>query len=311
MTQTQTVLASVPPAGAGRRGWFRKGAGRRGGQRNRAVKPGFLGWVSRGLVWVYALILAVPLYYILISAFKTNNEIFNSPAALPTSLDFANFGTAYSAASLGQALWNSAYITIAAELLTLALAIPAAYGLARTEGKVARIVEAIFGVGFLIPAFAALVPTVILAINIDLFYNPLFLILFFPATQLPLSVILLTQFMRAIPKELEESAMTDGASRWAIMWRIYAPMTAPGLVTIALLNFLTFWNEYLFSLSILGTSSKTRTIQVAVPSLVGSNLTDYGVLAAACLLSLLPVFAVYILMQRRMENAFVAGSVKG
>jgi len=267
--------------------------------------------LSHSLAWFYGLVLAVPIYYLLVSAFKNNNEILLSPAALPKHFNFHNFHIAWSNASIGQGLVNSAIITFAAEVLTLALAIPAAYGLARTNGRIARIIEGIFAAGFLIPAFAALVPTVLLAIDVHLFYNRLFLILFFPATQLPLSVLLITQFMRAIPRELEESAMTDGASLWSIMWRIYAPMVGPGLVTVAILNFLTFWNEYLFSLSILGTEVATRTIQVAVPSLIGSNLTQYGVLAAACLLSLIPVFAVYIVLQRRMEDAFIAGAVKG
>lgn len=105
--------------------------------------------------------------------------------------------------------------------------------------------------------------------------------------------------------------MIDGASRWQVLWQIYVPMIRPGLVTVAILNFLTFWNEYLFSLAILGTAASTRTIQVAVPQLVGTQVTDFGMLAAACVISLIPVFGVYILMQRQMENALVAGSLKG
>ncbi|RFA16736.1 transporter [Subtercola boreus] len=270
-----------------------------------------LGYLSHGLVWLYGLLLAVPIYYLLVTAFKDNTAIFSSPAAPPTTFRFDNFINAFQFVDLGHALINSTGITIGAEILTLLLAMPAAYALARSEGKLGEFIEKLFAAGFLIPAFAALVPTVLLAIAMGLFYNPLFLVIFFPATQLPLSVLLLTQFMRAIPKELEESAMMDGASRWAILWRVYTPMIIPGLVTVALLNFLTFWNEYLFSLSILGTDTATRTVQVAVPSLIGQQTTDYGLLAAGCLISLIPVFLVYVLMQRRMENALVAGAVKG
>jgi multiple sugar transport system permease protein len=267
--------------------------------------------LSHGLVWLYGAILVVPIYFLIITSFKTNTEIFASPASLPTAFSLGNYIKAIDYASLGRALLNSAFITAGAEILTLVLALPAAYGLARAHGRLAALVERVFAAGFLIPSFAALVPTVILAIKLGMFYNPLFLILFFPATQLPLSVLLLAQFMRTIPKEIEEAAMMDGISRWQILWRIYTPMITPGLVAVALLNFLTFWNEYLFSLTILGPATSTRTVQVAVPQLVGSQVTDSGVLAAACVVSLIPVFAVYILMQKRMENALVAGSVKG
>ncbi|MGC5170104.1 carbohydrate ABC transporter permease [Microbacterium sp. DT81.1] len=269
------------------------------------------GYLSHGLVWIYALILAVPLYYLLVTSFKQNQEIFTAPAALPTSFDLGNYIDAAQFTEIGQALSNSAMITIGAEAITLALALPAAYGLARATGRLARVVEGVFAGGFLIPAFAALVPTVLLAISLDLFYNPLFLILFFPATQLPLSVILLTQFMRAIPAELEESAMMDGASRWSILWQVYAPLVVPGIVTVALLNFLTFWNEYLFSLSILGVDPAIRTVQVAVPTLIGGQATNAGTLAAACVISIIPVFIVYAIFNRQMENALVAGALKG
>lgn len=270
-----------------------------------------LGFLSHGLAWLYGLLLLIPLYYLVVTSLKNNTEIFSAPAAPPTSFHLQNFVDAANFTSIVPALANSGMITVSAEVITLLLSLPAAYGLARSSGRLADVLEKVFAAGFLIPAFAALVPTVLLAIAMHLFFNPLFLILFFPATQLPLSVVLLTQFMRSIPRELEESAMMDGATRWAILWRVYTPMIIPGVVTVALLNFLTFWNEYLFSLVILGTDDRTRTVQVAVPTLIGSQSTQAGILAAACVLSLVPVFIVYVIMQRQMENALVAGAVKG
>lgn len=277
----------------------------------RAPRLGPLAFLTHGAAWIYALILAVPLYYLVITSFKQNQEIFTAPAAPPTSLDFGNYVDAAAFTQIGQALINSAGIVLAAELITLALAIPAAYGLARASGRTAVLVERVFAAGFLIPAFAALVPTVLLAIAMGLFYNPVFLIVFYPATQLPLSVILLTQFMRAVPMELEESAMMDGATRWSILWRVYAPLVVPGIVTVALLNFLTFWNEYLFSLTIVGVQAQIRTVQVAVPTLIGGQSTNAGILAAACVISIIPVFIVYAIFNRQMENALVAGALKG
>ncbi|MGW5731806.1 MULTISPECIES: carbohydrate ABC transporter permease [Streptomyces] len=262
------------------------------------------------LAWLYALLLILPLYYLLTTSLKNNPEVFDHPFALPGNWLVENFTDAWDLASLGPALGNSLLITAGAEAITLALAFPAAYGLARSSGRTAAVMERIFGLGFLIPAFAALVPTVLLAIELGMFQMQAFLILFLPATALPLSVILLTQFMRTIPAELEESAMMDGAGRWTVLWRIYVPMSAPGVITVAILNFLGFWNEYLFSLVILGPDPELRTVQVALPSLTSATMIQYGTLAAACLITLAPVYAVYIALQRRMENALVDGAVK-
>lgn len=267
--------------------------------------------LAHGLVWFYAFLLVIPIYFMLVSSFKDNTAIFNSPFALPTSFSFENFTSAWDRAALGTGLVNSVLVTGVAEILTLALAIPAAYAIARSGGRIGGIVEKFFGAGLLIPSFAALVPTVILAIGIHLFHTREFLYLFFPATVLPLSIILLTQFMRAVPVELEESAMIDGASRLRVLISIYIPVTVSGIATITILNFLTFWNEYLFALILAGPDPEIRTVQVALPNLVSQTNTQYGVLLAGGLITMIPVYAVYIILNRRLEDALLQGAVKG
>ncbi|SDB85877.1 carbohydrate ABC transporter membrane protein 2, CUT1 family [Sanguibacter gelidistatuariae] len=263
------------------------------------------------LAWAYGALLLIPLYYLLVSAFKPNIEIFDKPFALPTGLSLKNFASAWERASLGTALSNSILITASAALLTLALAIPASYALARSRGRLGTAIERLFSMGFLIPGFAALVPTVLLAIALGMFQTRLFVILFMPATALPLSVVLLTQFMRTVPAELEESAVLDGANRWMVLKEIYLPIAMPGIATVTILNVLNFWNEYLFTLILGGPNPNVRTAQVALPTLVSQTSTDYGVLAAGTLLTLLPVYIAYILLSRQMENALLQGAVKG
>jgi len=154
------------------------------------------------------------------------------------------------------------------------------------------------------------VPTVLLAIAMGLFHTREFLYLFFPASALPLSVILLTQFMRSVPPELEESAMMDGAGRLRILWSIYVPIVVPGIATVAILNFLSFWNEFLFALILAGPDPDTRTVQVALPNLVSQTDTQYGVLLAGALITMIPVYIVYIVLNRRLEDALLQGAVK-
>ena len=261
------------------------------------------------LVWTYAALLGIPIYFVFISAFKDNIAIFDTPLAFPTSFSFNNFVEAWNTVKLGRGLINSLIVTTMSELVTIALALPAAYGIARSKGKVGAIVERFFALGFLIPAFAAMVPTLLLSIKLNMYHTLPFFSLFLSATTLPLSVILLAQFMRTIPTELEESAMLDGATRWQTLRFIYLPLTRAGIVLVVILNFLTYWNEYLFSLVLLGYDTSTRTVQVALPILI-TNRTQYGVLLAGTLISLIPVYIVYIFFHRKIEGALLAGSIK-
>lgn len=262
------------------------------------------------LSWLYALVLAVPLYYLAASALKSNIEIFTRPFAPPTSWLWENFATAWRTADLGHALLNSVLISVVAIVLTLGLATPAAYALARHNNRLSRLITGTFAAGFLIPPFAALIPTVVLAIELGLFGTREFQMLFLPASVLPLSVLLLTQFMRTVPRALVESAALDGAGHWRLLVSVFVPIAMPGVVSVTILQLLTFWNEYLFSLTITGTAPDVRTVQVALPTLV-SDATNYGVLAAGTVLTLLPVYVVYSLTSRRMQEALTAGAVKG
>jgi multiple sugar transport system permease protein len=261
--------------------------------------------------WAYAIVLVFPLYYLFVSSFKDNLTIFNDPLGFPIRLHLENYRAAWDRAQLGGGLVNSTIVTVAAELVTLALAIPAAYGLSRATGRLGTAVERFFSLGFLIPTFAALVPTIFLALAVHLFQTRQFLVLYYPATALPLSVIILTQFMRAVPRELEESAALDGAGRWQIMTRVFLPLIVPGVVTVAILNFLSFWNEYLFALILGGSNPAHRTVQVALPLLVSQTNTEYGVLLAGALITMAPVYVVYFLLQRRMSEALIQGAIKG
>ncbi|MFJ5836978.1 carbohydrate ABC transporter permease [Streptomyces shenzhenensis] len=262
------------------------------------------------LVWTYAVLLVVPLYYFIVSAFKTNDEIFGRPFALPSSFSFGNFSTAFSSADLGLAVGNSALVTVVSLVLTLLLAVPAAFALARSTGRTAGVIEKVFSLGFLIPTFAALFPTFLLAAATGLFHTRTFMVLFLPATAMPLSVVILVQFMRTVPREMEEAARMDGASTYVVLRHVYTPMCLPGIATVLLLNFLTFWNEYLYSLVIIGPDPAQRTVQVALPTLKSITGTDYGVLTAGTVLTLVPVWVVYTVLQKRMQQALVSGAVK-
>jgi multiple sugar transport system permease protein len=277
-----------------------------------ARRSGFdnLSWAlgSYLIAGVYALIVIIPLYFLFVSAFKDNTSIFLNPLGLPANFSLQNFVNAIQQAGLARALTNSVVITASAELLTLVLAFPAAYAIARIQTRMGAIVEAIFSLGFLIPALAILMPVFLTAIRLSLLYNPLMLVIFYPATLLSLTVLLLSSQLRSVPKELEESAVIDGASHLELIWYVFLPMARPAVITALLLNFLSVWNEYLFALVLL--NSDSRTVQIAVSTLKGERIVDYGLIAGGVLISMIPVILLFIFSQEKIMQGMFIGAVK-
>jgi multiple sugar transport system permease protein len=256
------------------------------------------------------MVVLLPLYFVFVSAFKSNNDIFGSPLALPKVLNWENFLKAQKTAKLDRAMQISLGVTAGAEILTLVLAFPAAYAIARIRTRMARQVELIFSLGFLIPALAMLVPVYLTVVRAGLLYKPIALVLFYPATKLSITIILLASYLRGVPLELEESAQIDGASRLQMIWYIFFPLARPGVITVLVLNFIDFWNEYLFALVLM--NSQNRTLQIALTAIKSNaRQVDYGTIAAGVIMILIPVYVVFILFQEQIVKGIYAGSLKG
>ncbi|MCL3863302.1 carbohydrate ABC transporter permease [Actinotalea sp. K2] len=266
--------------------------------------------IAHTAVLAYAAAVIVPFIFLFLSSVRSNQEIFSQPLGIPTEWRFENYSRAFGEANLGDSLLVSAFVTVLSVAITLALALPAAYAIARVgEGRIAGAVEAVFASGLLIPSFAVLVPTFFLAVQLKMLNQPLFVALFYPATGLPITVLLLVQFMRGIPRAVDEAAMIDGATRATILWRLIIPMSIPGIVTVTIFNVINFWNEYIFALVLLGGGSQI-TAQVALPRLQGERLVDYGLVAAGAVIVMLPVLLCYAVLQKQTQQALTAGAVK-
>src|SRR5262245_41331084 len=177
-------------------------------------------WLGYLFALLYAALIIIPLYFVVVSAFKNNDQIILTPLALPAIFSFVKFIQAQSNVQLLHAIGISLVITTGAELLTLVLAFPAAYAVARVPTRLAGLTEAVFSLGFLIPGLAILMPVYLLTARAGLLYNPLALVILYPAFNLPLSMILLAGFMRKLPRELEESAVMDGGNVLQIIFYI-------------------------------------------------------------------------------------------
>ena len=257
---------------------------------------------------LYTVTILVPLYFVVISAFKETGAIFSAPLELPSNWDFANFFKAQDQANLFGAMRVSAIIAVQAEILTLVLGFMAAYAVARIPSRLAFITETAFGLGFLIPAFALIVPVFLLAARVGLLYDPIYLVIFYTASRLPLTVVFLASYMRDVPKELEDAARIDGANHLQIIRNVTFPLTISGVVTVLLLNFIFVWNEFLFALILL--PSDTRTVQLVVPILKSERLVDYGLVAAGVVMSIIPVYLVFVFFQERITSGMLSGSLK-
>jgi len=258
---------------------------------------------------LYALLIVIPLYFVVVSAFKNNTQIISTPLALPTALDFGKFVQAQVSGNLLRAIAISALVTTGTELVTLILAFPAAYAVARIPTRLSPVTEGIFSLGFLIPGLAILMPVYLMTARAGLLYNPIALVIIYPAFNLPLSLILLAGFMRKLPRELEESAVMDGGNVLQIIGYIFVPICMPGILTVLVLNFINIWNEYLFALILM--DSNNRTIQLALALLrANQRSVDYGLIAAGVLISMVPVYIIFIFFQDKIMSGMLAGAIK-
>ena len=257
---------------------------------------------------LYALIIAIPVYFVVISGFKDHSEVLREPLAPPTHFSFDNFTTAEERAHLLEAMITTFKIVASAEGLNLALGFLAAYAIARIRLPEAYLVEGIFSAGFLVPAFAIIVPIFLLATDLGMLYKPSYLITFYAVSLLPLTIVILASNMRQIPPDYEEAALIDGANRLQTIWHIFLPLTRSAVSTVLILNFLDIWNEYLFALILL--PGNTKTIQLAVPMLRSERSVDYGLIAAGITISLIPVYIIFILFQERIVKGMTAGGIK-
>ena len=258
---------------------------------------------------IYAALILIPLYFVIVSAFKNNSQIILTPLALPPALNFSKFIQAQVSVHVLRAGLISILITTGAEALTLILAFPAAYAVARIQTKLASLAESIFSLGFLIPGLAILMPIYMMTAKAGLLYHPIALVILYPAFNLPLSMILLAGFMRKLPHELEESAVMDGGNVFQIIFYIFLPICIPGIITVLVLNFINIWNEYLFALILM--DSNNRTIQLALALLRANQRTvDFGLIAAGVLISMIPVYIVFIFFQEKIMSGMLAGAVK-
>jgi raffinose/stachyose/melibiose transport system permease protein len=269
------------------------------------------GRVARqGVLLVMAILTLYPVWFMVSTAFKTQHQYLHSPYALPWPLSVANFGDAIHGATFFLWFKNSAILTLGAVILSTLAAALAAFAIARMEWLGRDVMLAISTALMVVPPVVMLMPLFILFTNLNLVSTYQGVILIYAGLTLPFSIYMLTNFFRSIPHELLESAVTDGARHFAILWRIVLPLSAPALVTLVVVNGLWVWNELLIALVFLP-SDNLKTLMVGVTVFQSRYNLNVPVTMAGMVLASVPMLLVYLFGQRFFIRGLTAGAVKG
>jgi len=292
--------ASVPSRPAARRA---PDGGSAGGSGLSAVSHVLLvGWMLLGVV---------PLLWAVLTSFKSDREIFTSPWSLPTEWHFDNFVRAWTTANIGRYFVNSAIVVCAAVVLVMLLGAMVAYVLARYEFPGRNAIYYTLVAGMTFPIFLALVPLFFVVQNLGMLGTYHGLILVYTAYALPFTVFFLTSFFRTLPGALVEAAMLDGCSHAGAFFRIMLPLARPGMISVGILNFFGLWNQFLLPLVLMPDQDRYVLSQgLAVLAANQGYRSDWSALFAGLVIALLPVLAVYIAFQRRIQDGLAVGALK-
>ena len=266
--------------------------------------------ISYLILAIAAVIALFPLSLMLINSLKKSTEIVANPLALPGALQWANFTGAWTDAQLGRSLVNSAETTGVAVILICSTCSMAAYALTRPGKSALRWISAYFLGTTTLPIQLYLFPLYFGFAHLGLIDNVFALSFVYTAVFSPFAIFLLRTYYLAIPKELEEAAIIDGASRWQVFYNVLLPLVSPGILTVAIISGLNIWNEFLISSTFLQ-SHDQQTAVVRFYTLGGQYSSDWGEIMAAAILIVAPAVGFFLLMQRRFIQGMAAGSVKG
>ena len=258
-----------------------------------------------------AVIIIVPVAWVFMASIKQNAEFYGNPWALPAGFYWQNFVNAWNGAKMGEYMLNSVIVTALALVLLLVIALPAAYCLSRFRFKGRKLLNTLFMAGLFINVNYIVVPIFLMLRDGDvwlkshfgssfLLNNLVVLAVVYAATALPFTIYLLSGYFATLPHDFEEAAYIDGASYFSTM-------------TIILFNFLSFWNEYIISMTLMSSTSAPRTLPVGLLNLMQAqqSAAQYGTMYAGLVLVMLPTLILYICVQKQLTQGMTVGGLKG
>ncbi|QWU16525.1 raffinose/stachyose/melibiose transport system permease protein [Paenibacillus sophorae] len=252
-----------------------------------------------------------PLVWLLFYSLKTNEEITDGKFfSLPKTPQWHNYKEAFEAGNYLKYLSNSIIVTGVTMVCVIVLSSMVAYAISRFRWRYGSVVMTIFLMGMMIPMQATLLPLMIIFKNLHILNTHLSLILPYIAFSTPISVFILSGFMKSIPYEIEESAFIDGASVYRIFRSVIMPVSIPPMMTVCILTFISIWNEYILAATFIS-SERLKTLPFGVFTFVSQYSVNYGDIGAFLIMGALPVILIYFFLSNQITKGMVAGAVKG
>jgi raffinose/stachyose/melibiose transport system permease protein len=269
-----------------------------------------MNWLGGTAGWLWLLVVMVPLYWIVVTSFKDQTVYFtHNPLSLPTEPTLANYRLVIES-DFPRYFLNSVIVAAGTVIPAGAIAFMAAYAIVRGAGsRFLGLTNGLFLMGLAIPLQATIIPVYLLIIKMHLYDSLLALILPSIAFAIPLSVLVLTNFIRDVPKELFESMRVDGANEWGMLRTLALPLTRPALVTVGIYNGLAVWNGFLLPL-ILTQSPEKRTLPLALWTFQGQFSVNVPAVLASVVLTTLPIVILYAIFRRQLLSGLTAGFSK-
>ena len=277
--------------------------------------------VGQVVLVIAALGIAIPTLWVFVASFKDKSEFYGSPWTWPKGLHWQNYADAFVDAKLGQYFGTSVLVTVMSMAMVLVIALPCSYVLARFDFPGKKILKLAVQAGLFINVNYIVVPIFLMLVDADkllynimpngFFVNNVFILaLVYASTSLPFTIFLLQDFFASIPKDYEEAAMIDGASQTRIMTRIFFPLAMPAISMSMLFNFLTYWNDYIISMTLM--TGNNRTVQVGLLNLMQTQkaATNYGRLYAGMVIVMVPVLIFYAVVQKKLLETSTMGGIK-
>jgi raffinose/stachyose/melibiose transport system permease protein len=278
--------------------------------KNSSLKRQNLHIPSHIILGLWCLIVIFPLYVMLINSLKDRLSIYLNPFGLPEKWNFSNYLTVIRDSDFLGYFKNSFIAVVVSLVVMLLVGSLASYALANWRGKVSRALYFFFIAGMMLPIKIASIRILELVRFLGLLNTIWSLIPIYVAMGIPIAIFILTEFIRAIPWELTEAAIIDGAGRFTVFTRIIVPLLRPALATVAIYNLVPFWNDLWFPLIFIN-DDRAKTVLLGVTRLFGQYQTDWSKVLAVLTLSAIPVIALYLLMSKQFIKGLTAGAVKG
>jgi len=267
-------------------------------------------FIVYGSLFSLALFIIFPIYFMFIISLKRPADIYRRPSLLPVNPAVVNYQQLLNDLGFVTNIGNSLLIATATTILSVLLAVFAAYSLVRLQYRGRRWVGRLILFSYLTPASLLFIPLAVIIARLRLANTLHGLVLVYLTFSTGLSTWLLMGYFRAIPPDLEEQAMVDGATRLGALFRVLLPVSAPGIVAVSVFTFTAAWNELLLALIFI-TSPNLRTVPVALNYLITGDTFRWGLIMAGAVASAVPVMVLYYLAQRFVVQGLTAGSVKG